>query len=217
MRPRSTGTVEGKYCANSYWLNRDPAGLSGGINLYAYVGNNPVNAVDPLGLWSSINWPAAGFQPVHQIAIDHALSFLPAADRAILKAQQPIADQDQSPADQYTHAMRDGTANQSVADAERMANNYVHARLNEARSDECAGKHEDAMRELGLAIHTLQDSTSPSHIGFQPWGGPGSQSSLAHVMAERTYPGDNSSLFGITQQAYNYFSGAAPTPANFFQ
>jgi RHS repeat-associated protein len=33
------------------WLSRDPIAESGGINLYGYVGNNPVNATDSLGLW----------------------------------------------------------------------------------------------------------------------------------------------------------------------
>jgi len=32
------------------WLSRDPIGEEGGLNLYGYVDNNSVNAVDPLGL-----------------------------------------------------------------------------------------------------------------------------------------------------------------------
>jgi RHS repeat-associated protein len=32
------------------FLNRDPIGYSGGVNLYGYVGNSPVGGVDPLGL-----------------------------------------------------------------------------------------------------------------------------------------------------------------------
>lgn len=32
------------------WISQDPVGLLGGANMMAYVDNNPVNAVDPLGL-----------------------------------------------------------------------------------------------------------------------------------------------------------------------
>ncbi len=37
------------------WLSRDPIGEVGGINLYAYVANNPVNYFDPMGAFS---WPS---------------------------------------------------------------------------------------------------------------------------------------------------------------
>jgi RHS repeat-associated protein len=33
------------------FLSEDPLGLEGGVNLYVYAGNNPVNYSDPSGLW----------------------------------------------------------------------------------------------------------------------------------------------------------------------
>src|SRR6185436_5486171 len=39
------------YSANlQRWLNRDPLGEYGGINLYGFVDNTPVNLLDPYGL-----------------------------------------------------------------------------------------------------------------------------------------------------------------------
>ena len=40
-------TVSGRH----EWPSKDPIGFDGGNNWYAYVGNNPVNGVDPLGLY----------------------------------------------------------------------------------------------------------------------------------------------------------------------
>ena len=33
------------------FLSTDPLGYADGMNLYAYVRNNPINRVDPLGLF----------------------------------------------------------------------------------------------------------------------------------------------------------------------
>ena len=33
------------------WLSKDPIGLSGGINLYAFCGDGPMERIDPFGLW----------------------------------------------------------------------------------------------------------------------------------------------------------------------
>jgi RHS repeat-associated protein len=39
------------------WLSRDPIGEDGGINLYDYVGNDPINLTDPLGLSPPLDVP----------------------------------------------------------------------------------------------------------------------------------------------------------------
>jgi RHS repeat-associated protein len=38
------------------WLNRDPIAEAGGANLYSYVGNSPLNYVDPYGLDPWYSW-----------------------------------------------------------------------------------------------------------------------------------------------------------------
>ena len=51
------------------WLSQDPIAVNGGINLYAYVGNNPINFFDLLGLakimaiHSNANNDAGGMTP----------------------------------------------------------------------------------------------------------------------------------------------------------
>jgi RHS repeat-associated protein len=36
------------------WLSKDPIGIEGGLNQYVAFNNNPVNYVDPLGMWGTL-------------------------------------------------------------------------------------------------------------------------------------------------------------------
>lgn len=42
------------------WINRDPIGERGDVNLYRVLGNHPVNGIDPFGLDVRIGWPNTG-------------------------------------------------------------------------------------------------------------------------------------------------------------
>ena len=55
MRNRFYDATKGRF------IQCDPIGFDGGINLYTYTGNNPVNRIDPLGLFDPIfdNSPGA--------------------------------------------------------------------------------------------------------------------------------------------------------------
>jgi RHS repeat-associated protein len=44
------------------YLTPDPIGLEGGINLFAYVGNDAVNRIDPLGLAEVRRWEIGGYE-----------------------------------------------------------------------------------------------------------------------------------------------------------
>jgi RHS repeat-associated protein len=58
------------------FISEDPIGYWGGINAYAYVGNNPVNFVDPFGLDPDLKEAERKF---HQSAAKYATSWLGAA------------------------------------------------------------------------------------------------------------------------------------------
>ena len=58
----ATGSVQYTYqiaSGRAEWLSRDPIAERGGINLYAYVMNDPLRFIDPLGL-CTYGWGLAG-------------------------------------------------------------------------------------------------------------------------------------------------------------
>jgi hypothetical protein len=107
---------------------------------------------------------------------------------------------------------------QSVEEAHHLANDWVKNNISAGISDEKAGHHRAALVHLGEAIHTLQDSTSPAHLGFQEWKGAFIfEDALAHAGKENYDPGRGSSLDRVTRLAWEYFTGKRQLPDDVFE
>jgi RHS repeat-associated protein len=216
------------------WLSRDPihdAGFrlitDGAYQAHAHITespngflvNNPLIHFDSLGLWSSSYGYYAGtligLTPVHQRAIRRAITDLVGFEYDILDAAQVKVDNDQSPELSYEHAMRDGLANQPESAARTLANRFVRTHLVQAQKLLCQCKPdlEKALDHFGMALHTIQDFTSPPHTGFQPWYGTRghTEEALKHLFAEAYDPGSGSHLDIATSWFWTFF--ACPTSA----
>jgi RHS repeat-associated protein len=191
------------------FLSVDPvtadSGTGGNFNRYWYARNNPYSYTDPDG-----RWPSKWGLYVHQESIERVIGpHVTAHQLEILKQTQVAADaaRFQTGANSFRHAMRN--ANQTPQQAREMANNFVRAQFERAWN---APTREQALAAFGIALHTLQDATSPAHAGFQLWtGNETKRQEIAHVKREAYDPGTNSELDRVTQQAWGWFeSGKLP-------
>ena len=168
-RARWYQPVQGRF------MSEDPVGFSSGtLNIYSYVGNNPVSFNDPNGLWET---------KAHERIIDSAFkNCLNAAQRQKLKDASAYVDGlfngGQSEWYAYQHGMRGGP-NQSETDARNAAASFMqnHGQMAKKFAPKgCQGGYEnirgDALWEFGQMLHTVTDMTSPAHEGFQTWYGP---------------------------------------------
>ncbi len=181
--------------------------------------------------WTSAN--TALTVEVHQKAIDNVLGglvrsgALKQADLDLLKSQQSASDAREYQAIEYSymHSMTGVAADQTPENQLSvfigLAETYVRKKLTSAVAARKAGDTLTAFRDLGLAMHPLEDATSPSHSPFQPWyAKEGVWDMAVHVFHERAYPDAGSEnrirLEGSVRWAYDMFLEKATTPAHFY-
>lgn len=197
--------------AQGRFTSPDPSNLSVDFwfpqtwNRYAYVGNNPLKFVDQNGLW---------WTQTHNQIIEDAfpgmspdqLKLLQSASYATDKTTKYLGVFDpQSAEASPVHAMSNGndpdTAH-ALGLAMQLTDRFIQdneAAARVAQSEWIAAGHTGispkALTAFGNALHTVMDSTSPAHEGFQPWSGcwaPFCLNGAWHAFRERPalYTGD---------------------------
>lgn len=136
------------------FISEDPIGLAGGINLYSYVGNNPVNFVDPLGLltevviWQPTGWGRSSFGHVSVNINGTTYSFEPAGMR-IMPTTNYLAK----------NAFREGVGKvlNITPEQEATLNNFLknynkgYGRL----TNNCGDPIESGLENLGYGLGTI--------------------------------------------------------------
>ena len=184
------------------YMTQDPIGYKGGLNHFSYVNGDPINFRDPLGLWSSQKGAY-----VHQRA--GYLAFGGQINRTellIINSGHEWADNPSHQTADYTfmHAMRHPS--QSAANACAQTNQFVEQTAKYAISARKAGRRNESLFLFAVALHTIQDSTSPSHRGFQEWSGAeGPWDVVTHIFFELIDPFPNSELDRTTRRTWSAF------------
>jgi len=192
---RYTSAPEGRFSSP----DPSPAGIAiqdpQSWNLYAYVRDRPTRFVDGNGNWAT---------DIHAEIVTYALQgYVSAGELNELRKMQYVMDADQS--DQNTHSM--ANRNQSSQDALTGTWRFVSAQMAMIPGNIGLGGTltTAGLDELGSALHTVQDYTSPMHTDsnfnpmewrggyWPPWKlGPGA----AHVLGESN-PASDWSRIGL--------------------
>jgi RHS repeat-associated protein len=193
-----------RYNASSMgrFMSPDPSNVSVDFwmpqtwNRYSYALNNPLKIVDRNGLWPT---------DIHNEIINQAFPGLSQGDRTELIEASYDTDYNnrvgghdpQDPEVSYVHGMSDGVHNQDPAQAQQEGDAFIAENEHDAQQIQAewvaegnTGIAPAALTAFGNALHTIEDRTSPAHVGNQPWYGTkglkNKYRALQHVRREAT-------------------------------
>jgi len=195
------------------YTTQDPIGLRGGVNAYAYSKNLPLNIFDSNGLWPS----QYGFY-VHQMASKALLPNGP-IDIGMVNLGQEWADSsiNQIADKAFMHAMRNRDTNESSAAACNKANAFMKKIMQQSFEEKKNGNTKSSSFLFGVALHVLQDATSPAHMGFQAWGNHESPADVAGHIGNELIPPLLNPMDPLWTQTYKAGKAYANGDLSFFK
>ena len=105
----------------------------------------------------------------------------------------------------FMHAMRN--SHQTIEEACQQTNKFIRNVAENALLAKNNRQFDKSYFLFGVALHVMQDSTSPMHKNFQLWSGEENMmEKIKHIKGEVKFPGNGSNLDLITNRAWNSFS-----------
>ncbi|HEX7048139.1 MAG TPA: RHS repeat-associated core domain-containing protein, partial [Gammaproteobacteria bacterium] len=146
------------------YITRDPIGLVGGLNVYGYVGGNPVTKIDPNGKFGFNVHFAIGYTAALQAGYGFS-------DAVVIGYYTAAADiGTQGVPDSHRHSMTPGGSSRDAARA--ATDNFINEQIGTG-----------TLEGLGNALHAAQDYYAHGH-GFQDYAG---NVTPSHILND-TYP-----------------------------
>ena len=150
------------------FLRKDSLQEQGGMNVYAFVANNPLSSIDILGLWNANvhnimtrDWARANHYPPDAAkAIGNADNAVDGGVLGVGKGWGPWGDQSYH----FNRSLGGG-------DDSRLRHNTEHLAKAEAACNMATDDPKEAAYQLGTALHPLQDWVAHGDY-FIKWEGP---------------------------------------------